>query len=155
LSALSVGRNMLRLEICGILRMLRRWLWKRHLWVCAIFASGVVVLLATRPSSGGGGPSGSAITWTASTCSPTPIVLNVGGGPTDDKPTVRLAPPADPDVSSGFLNLRVRNIAQAYRDWSARGAAFLTEPKDHRFEIRCYMRDPDGYIIEVGQSKNG
>lgn len=34
------------------------------------------------------------------------IVLNVGGGPTDDKPTVRLAPPADSDVSSGFLNLR-------------------------------------------------
>jgi lactoylglutathione lyase len=50
----------------------------------------------------------------------TRIVLNVGGGPTDDKPTVRLAPPADPDVSSGFLNLRVRDIAKAYRDWSAR-----------------------------------
>lgn len=43
----------------------------------------------------------------------TRIVLNVGGGPTDDKPTVRLAPPADPDVSSGFLNLRVRDIARA------------------------------------------
>jgi hypothetical protein len=51
----------------------------------------------------------------------TRIVLNVGGGPTDDKPTVRLAPPADPDVSSGFLNLRVRDIAKAYRDWSAKG----------------------------------
>ena len=38
----------------------------------------------------------------------TRIVLNAGGGPTDDKPTVRLAPPADPDVSSGFLNLRAR-----------------------------------------------
>jgi hypothetical protein len=31
---------------------------------------------------------------------------------------------------------------------------FLTEPKEHKTETRCYMRDPDGYIIEVGQSKN-
>ena len=83
----------------------------------------------------------------------TRIVLTVGGGPTDDKPTVRLAPPADQDVSSGFLNLRVRDIATAYRDWSARGAAFLTEPKDHGYEIRSYIRDPDGHLIEVGQTK--
>ena len=62
-------------------------------------------------------------------------MLNVGGGPADDKPAVTLAPPADPDVSSGFLNLRVRDIAKAYRDWSARGAAFLTEPPDHGYEI--------------------
>jgi len=61
-------------------------------------------------------------------------------------------PPADPDVSSGFLNLRVRDIASAYRDWSARGAAFLTEPKDHGHEIRAYIRDPDGHLIEVGQT---
>lgn len=81
------------------------------------------------------------------------LILNVGGGPTDDKPTVRLAPPADPDISSGFLNFRVRDIAQAYRDWSARGATFLTEPKDHGYEIRAYIRDPDGHLIEVGQTR--
>ena len=80
------------------------------------------------------------------------LILNVGGGPTDDKPTVRLAPPADPDVSSGFLNLRVLDIAKAYRDWSARGATFLTEPKDHGYEIRAYICDPDGHLIEVGQT---
>ena len=51
----------------------------------------------------------------------TRIVLNVGGGPTDDKPAVRLAPPGDPDVSSGLLNLRVRDVAKAHRDWPARG----------------------------------
>jgi lactoylglutathione lyase len=38
----------------------------------------------------------------------TRIVLNAGGGPTDDKPTVRLAPPADPDLSSGFLPRHAR-----------------------------------------------
>ena len=83
----------------------------------------------------------------------TRIVLNVGGDPTNDKPAVRLAPSDDPDVASGFLNFRVRDIAAAYRDWSARGAAFLTEPKDHGHEIRAYLRDPDGHLIEVGQAR--
>ena len=32
------------------------------------------------------------------------------------------------------------------------GAEFLTEPKNHALEIHCYIRDPDGYIIEVGQT---
>jgi len=47
------------------------------------------------------------------------VIINVGGGPTDDKPEV---------------------------------AEFLTPPKDHGREIRCYMRDPDGHLIEVGQT---
>jgi lactoylglutathione lyase len=80
------------------------------------------------------------------------LILNVGGGPTDDKPTVTLAPPADPDHTSAFLNIRVADIARAYADWSARGAEFLTEPKTHASEIRAYIRDPDGHLIEVGQS---
>jgi lactoylglutathione lyase len=81
------------------------------------------------------------------------LILNVGGGPTDDKPAVTLAPPDDPDRTSAFLNLRVADIAACYAEWSARGAEFLTEPKDHAAEIRAYIRDPDGHLIEVGQSK--
>src|SRR6266446_1876083 len=54
-----------------------------------------------------------------------------------------------------FLNVRVANIHQVYRDWSAKGARFLTEPKDHGREIRAYIRDPDGHLIEVGQSVMG
>ena len=80
------------------------------------------------------------------------IILNVGGGPTDDKPMVTLAPPQDPDHTSAFLNLRVADIAACYAEWSARGAQFLTEPKVHATEIRAYIRDPDGHLIEVGQS---
>jgi lactoylglutathione lyase len=80
------------------------------------------------------------------------LILNVGGGPTDDKPTVTLAPPADPARASAFLNIRVADIAAAYAEWSARGAEFLTEPKDHGREIRAYIRDPDGHLIEVGQT---
>ena len=80
------------------------------------------------------------------------LILNAGGGPTDDKPSVTLAPPSDPDHASAFLNLRVADIAAAYAEWSARGAEFLTEPKDHGREIRAYIRDPDGHLIEVGQT---
>ena len=79
------------------------------------------------------------------------LILNVGGGPTDDKPTVTLTTPADPQQTSAFLNLRVADIHAAYAEWSARGAEFLTEPKDHGREIRAYIRDPDGHLIEVGQ----
>ena len=80
------------------------------------------------------------------------IIINVGGGPTDDKPDVYLDVPADPNQVSAFLNIRVADIAAAYEDWSAKGAMFLTPPIDHGREIRCYLRDPDGHLIEVGQS---
>ena len=80
------------------------------------------------------------------------IIINVGGGPTDDKPTVTLETPADPDRVSSFLNIRVADIEAVHAEWSARGAEFLTPPKQHENEIRCYIRDPDGHLIEVGQA---
>jgi catechol 2,3-dioxygenase-like lactoylglutathione lyase family enzyme len=80
------------------------------------------------------------------------IVINGGGGPTDDKPAVTLETPGDPDRVSSFLNIRVKDIAAVYAAWSARGAQFLTPPKQHQYEIRCYIRDPDGHLIEVGQT---
>ena len=85
------------------------------------------------------------------------LILNQGGGPTDDKPTddkptVTLETPPDRDRTSAFLNVRVADIAQIYADWTAKGAEFLTEPKDHEREIRAYVRDPDGHLIEVGQN---
>jgi predicted enzyme related to lactoylglutathione lyase len=80
------------------------------------------------------------------------MIINVGGGPTDDKPTVTLETPPDPDRTSSFLNIRVSDIQAVYAEWSARGAQFLTPPKQHKTELRCYIRDPDGYLIEVGQT---
>jgi catechol 2,3-dioxygenase-like lactoylglutathione lyase family enzyme len=80
------------------------------------------------------------------------IIINVGGGPTDDKPTVTLETPRDRDRTSSFLNIRVADIQAVYAEWSARGAEFLTPPKQHATEIRCYIRDPDGHLIEVGQT---
>jgi catechol 2,3-dioxygenase-like lactoylglutathione lyase family enzyme len=80
------------------------------------------------------------------------IIINVGGGPTDDKPEVTLETPRDPHRVSSFLNIRVKDIHAVYTAWSARGAQFLTPPKQHEFEIRCYIRDPDGHLIELGQT---
>lgn len=83
------------------------------------------------------------------------LILNAGGGPTEDKPTVTLTTPVDPNRTSAFMNIRVADIAKAYKEWSAKGAEFLTEPKEFEREIRAYIRDPDGHLIEVGQSKLG
>jgi catechol 2,3-dioxygenase-like lactoylglutathione lyase family enzyme len=80
------------------------------------------------------------------------IIINVGGGPTEDKPTVTLEPPPDPDRVSSFLNIRVADIQAVYAEWSARGAEFLTPPEKRKTEFRCYIRDPDGHLIEVGQT---
>ena len=80
------------------------------------------------------------------------LTINGGGGPTDDKPEVTASPPRDENILSNFLNLRVNDIRRYYDLWSSRGAKFMTEPKVHATELRCYMRDPDGYLIEVGQT---
>jgi lactoylglutathione lyase len=70
------------------------------------------------------------------------ITINVGGGPTDDKPEVIASPPADLNTLSSFLNLRVVDIQSCYELWRSRGARFVTESKVHETEMRCYMRDP-------------
>jgi catechol 2,3-dioxygenase-like lactoylglutathione lyase family enzyme len=80
------------------------------------------------------------------------IIINVGGGPTDDKPTVTLKTPPDSNTASSFLNIRVEDVHAIYEAWSAKGAAFLSPPIDRGSEIRCYLRDPDGHLIEIGQA---
>jgi len=82
------------------------------------------------------------------------MILNVGGGPTPDKPAVTLSTP-DPNHINSFMNFRVADIQACYELWKSRGAEFITEPIVKYGETRCYIRDPDGYIIEVGQSKDG
>ena len=65
------------------------------------------------------------------------LILNEGGGPTDDKPTVTLTTPPAPNRTSPFLNVRVAAIASSHKESSAKAAEFLTEPKDHGREIRA------------------
>src|SRR3979411_906639 len=80
------------------------------------------------------------------------IIINLGGGPTDDKPGVTLETPRNPDRVSSFLNIRVADIQSLYEQGNARGAEFLTPPVNNGREIRAYIRDPDGHLIEVGQT---
>ena len=101
-------------------------------------------ILSRGDSNGASGHIQIANTW---------LIVNVGGGPTPDKPSVTLSVPADPDQVSSFLNIRVADIQACYELWRERGAEFITEPKDKFGETCCYIRDPDGYLIEVGQSK--
>ena len=100
-------------------------------------------ILSLGDSKGGSGHIQIANTW---------LIVNVGGSPTPDKPTVTLSIPAAPDRTSSFMNVRVADIQACYELWKSRGAEFITEPIPKYGEIRCYIRDPDGYIIEVGQS---
>ena len=81
------------------------------------------------------------------------VILNTGGAGTDDKPDVTLEVPTDLNKVSAFMNIRVADIQACYKEWKSKGAEFITEPKEHEYEWRCYMRDPDGHLMEVGQLK--
>ena len=80
------------------------------------------------------------------------LIMNPGGGPTPDKPDITVVDYEPGNTVSSFLNLRVADIQACYEQWSAKGAEFVTPPIDRGAEVRCYMRDPDGYLIEVGQA---
>jgi predicted enzyme related to lactoylglutathione lyase len=101
-------------------------------------------ILSLGDSKGASGHIQIANTW---------LIVNVGGGPTSDKPSITLSVPTDPDKVNSFLNIRVADIQACYKLWKSRGAEFITEPIDKYGETRCYIRDPDGYIIEVGQNR--
>src|SRR3954466_6485826 len=53
-------------------------------------------VLSRGDNSGAPGDLQTANTW---------LIVNVGGGPTPDKPTVTLSVPADPDSVSSFMNI--------------------------------------------------
>jgi catechol 2,3-dioxygenase-like lactoylglutathione lyase family enzyme len=80
------------------------------------------------------------------------FLLTVGGGPTRDKPTVTFPTPNDPDTVSSELNIRVPDCFAAYEVLRSRGAGFLTPPVDWGYEVRAFLRDPDGHLIELTQS---
>jgi catechol 2,3-dioxygenase-like lactoylglutathione lyase family enzyme len=81
------------------------------------------------------------------------LLLVSGGGPTADKPTVVFAPPADVDRVSHAMTLRVPDCQAAYEALRSRGASFLTPPHDWGPEVRCFLRDPDGHLVELSQAK--
>ncbi len=80
------------------------------------------------------------------------LILNPGGPGTPDKPAITLDVPDPGAPVSAFLNLRVADIERERARWHSRGIEFLTDPVDWGAELRAYVRDPDGHLIEVGQA---
>lgn len=81
------------------------------------------------------------------------LLLVSGGGPTADKPTVTMSPPADPDAATAELIVAVPDCRAAHAELVARGAVFLAEPVEYPWEIRAFFRDPDGHLFEISQRK--
>ncbi len=82
------------------------------------------------------------------------LLLVTGGGPTPDKPTISFQAPADPDLVSHELTIKVPDCWQAYRTLVGRGAEFLTPPVEYEWEIRCFFRDLDGHLFEISETKS-
>ena len=83
------------------------------------------------------------------------LLLVEGGGPTEDKPTVTFGPPTDPDRVDHSFTIRVPDCRGAYETLRARGASFLAPPMESDWEIRCFLRDPDGHLFELSEAKSG
>jgi len=81
------------------------------------------------------------------------LLLVTGGAPTADKPTVTMAPPADPDRASAELIVAVPDCRAAHAELVRRGAVFLADPVEYPWEIRGFFRDPDGHLLEISQRK--
>jgi catechol 2,3-dioxygenase-like lactoylglutathione lyase family enzyme len=79
------------------------------------------------------------------------LLIVTGGGPTQDKPTVSLAPPPDADQRDSLFTMRVADCQAAYDELLGRGADFLTPPVTHGRETRCFFRDPDGHLFEISE----
>ena len=81
------------------------------------------------------------------------LLIVTGGGPTDDKPDVTMAPPADRHRADAELIVAVPDCRAAHAELVARGATFLADPVEYPWEIRAFFRDPDGHLFEISQRK--
>ncbi len=79
------------------------------------------------------------------------LLLVEGGPPTDDKPTVTLTAPTEPDRLDHLFTIRVADCQAVYEALAARGGTFLTPPVHHGAETRCFLRDPDGHLFELSE----
>ena len=77
------------------------------------------------------------------------ILMNPGGSPTPDKPNISVVNYEPEDTVSTFMNLRVADIQACYKEWSAKGAEFLTPPIDRIAEIPLPHARP-GRLFDQG-----
>jgi catechol 2,3-dioxygenase-like lactoylglutathione lyase family enzyme len=83
------------------------------------------------------------------------LLLVTGGAPTPDKPDVSFVTVDDQQRVSHAMTIRVPDCMEAYRALRGRGAVFLTPPVASAWEVRGFLRDPDGHLIEISQSVGG
>ena len=81
------------------------------------------------------------------------LLLVTAGGPTADKPSVTFAAPAEPDRVSHEMTIRVPDCRGAMATLEARGATFLAPASESAWEIRAFLRDPDGHLIEISEAR--
>src|SRR3989441_6992611 len=81
------------------------------------------------------------------------LLVVTPGGETADKPGTEFVPPPDPSKISHSVTIRVPDCRAAYEMLRARGARFLTEPRESAWEVRCFFRDPDGHLFEISERK--
>jgi catechol 2,3-dioxygenase-like lactoylglutathione lyase family enzyme len=81
------------------------------------------------------------------------LLIVTPGGETQDKPGTQYVAPPDPSRISHSVTIRVPDCRAAYQALSSRGAAFLTEPQESAWEVRCFFRDPDGHLFEISERK--
>ena len=72
------------------------------------------------------------------------VIINVGGGPTDDKPEVVLEPPTDPTRASAFLNLRVADIRLPTRSGAREGPSSSPRPRSTAARSAATCATPTG-----------
>ena len=82
------------------------------------------------------------------------LLLVEGGGPTDDKPSVTLVAPVDPNFRDNLFTIRVDDCQATYELLRSRGGSFLTPPVSHGSETRCFLRDPDGHLFEISEYRS-
>src|SRR3954451_10263836 len=83
------------------------------------------------------------------------LLLVTGGPPTADKPGVAMTARTNEPSVSAELIISVPDCRSAVIELSSRGATFLADPVEYAWEIRAFLRDPDGHLFELTQRKTG
>lgn len=79
------------------------------------------------------------------------ILLVTGAGPDAGKPSVTMAPPANPRSVQSQIIFRVDDCLALYELLSGRGATFLAPPDVRQGETRAFFHDPDGHLFEMSE----
>jgi len=78
------------------------------------------------------------------------VSLAEQGHPAEDRPGVTMNAPGDPSSLQVALVLEMTGVREAYEELSAAGARFLAEPYSPPWGgCRCFVVDPDGYLVEL------